>query len=289
MELLVLHDTLCGRATELFFRVSEGSEEKLRCLLCRSVFCWRAGPTGTVSIPSFLLTSRRDSPNSFPQRNTNTGTIYLSIHRVTASWAHTMGHGASFEQEERSSALQAYIQAWLTKNQSTADTPASSGVTGTLKVITQGDMMQRGVWCEVRERAVEEAIMKPSPGRQEGASYVKISGKSVPDKGGCEFESEVGRRWSRFRKDSVVWDDPRDKQNLGGQDKRFGLYSCTTGFPAGAWHILVRGSGREVALACVEWVVVEEQEWEEQGEALWSRSWDTVVVWTGVAPVESCQ
>lgn len=161
------------------------------------VFCAGASSAGElvlqapVSIPSFLLTSRRDSPNSFPQRNTNTGTIYLSIHRVTASWAHTMGHGASFEQEERSSSLQAYTQAWLTKNQSTADTPASSGVTGTLKVITQGDMMQRGVWCEVRERAFEEVIMKPSPGRQEGASCVKISGKSVPGKGGCEFESEM--------------------------------------------------------------------------------------------------
>lgn len=47
-----------------------------------------------VSLPSFLPTSRRDPPISFPQRNTNTGTTYLSIHRVTASRAPTMGHGA---------------------------------------------------------------------------------------------------------------------------------------------------------------------------------------------------
>lgn len=82
----------------------------------------------------------------------------------------------------------------MTKNESTADIPANSGVTGTWKVITQGDMMQSGVWCEVRERAFEEVIMKPSPERQEGAIYVKLSGKSVLGKGSCKFESEVGRR-----------------------------------------------------------------------------------------------
>lgn len=53
----------------------------------------------------------------------------------------------------------------MTKNESTADIPANSAVTGTLKVITQGDMMQGGVGCEVRERASEEVIMKPSPER----------------------------------------------------------------------------------------------------------------------------
>ena len=55
-------------------------------------------------------------------------------------------------------------------------------------------MMQSGVWCEVRERAFEELIKKPSPERQEGAIYVKLSGKSVLGKGSCKFESEVGRR-----------------------------------------------------------------------------------------------
>ena len=65
-------------------------------------------------------------------------------------------------------------------------------------------MMQSGVWCEVRERAFEEVIMKPSPERQEGAIYVKLSGKSVLGKGSCKFESEVGRRGGCFRKDSVT-------------------------------------------------------------------------------------
>ena len=53
--------------------------------------------------------------------------------------------------------------------------------------------MQSGVWCEVRERAFEEVIMKPSPERQEGAIYVKLSGKSVLGKGSCKFESEAGK------------------------------------------------------------------------------------------------
>lgn len=69
-----------GRSSEVFCTVASSAGELV--------------PQAPVSLPCFLPTSRRDPPISFPQRNTSTGTIYLSIHRVTASRAPTRDHGA---------------------------------------------------------------------------------------------------------------------------------------------------------------------------------------------------
>lgn len=169
---------------ELFFRVSEGSEEKLRCLLARSVFCWRAGPTGTVSIPSFLLTSRRDSL-IYSLRETPTQALF--IYPFT-EWLLPELILWAMEQvwtEERSSALQTYSSLIDQKSVYSRYT-SKFGVTGTLKVITQGDMMQRGVWCEVREgcwggdnEAItpgrrREPVMWRSPGRVFQAKGLRV-------------------------------------------------------------------------------------------------------------------
>lgn len=126
---------------------------KLRCLQCCDVFSWMSSLVlqTLLSLPSLLFTTKCDSYFIPSRKHQYRG--HLSIHSCGSFLSsYNVLCSSSFEQDERSPSLGAYIPVWMTKNESTAGAPANSGGNGCFVGDNTG-------WCDA-ECEVREGIIR---------------------------------------------------------------------------------------------------------------------------------